>query len=86
MAYATSNPPACVWPAIQTGSPAMWVYKHTDARATVEAAGYFTNAQALGMKVDDLVFVINTATPAATISIVTAITATSSTLSAATVA
>jgi predicted RNA-binding protein with PUA-like domain len=43
--------------------PAIWVYKSADAKATVVAAGYITDALQRGMKVGDIVLVFDTATP-----------------------
>lgn len=37
-----------------------WVYRSPDALATVVAAGYISNATAMGMKVDDVVLVVDT--------------------------
>lgn len=60
MAYATSNPPALVSGGPLTGAGQVWVYRSSDAAATVDAAGYITNAKALGMRIGDLVRVTNT--------------------------
>ena len=38
----------------------LWVYRHTDAIATVNTAGYFSDYSARGMKEDDLVIVVDT--------------------------
>lgn len=38
----------------------LWLYRHTDAIATVNTAGYFADATARGMKVDDMVIVVDT--------------------------
>lgn len=62
MAYATTNPPAKLVEDI-SGSAAVWIYKSTDDDATVNGAGYITNAGELGMQVGDLVLVIDTTTP-----------------------
>ena len=75
MAYATSNPPVCVIPRIG-GHQAVWTYKSTDVHTDVDASGYFTNGDALGMKVNDIVFVTKTdATIGVTIHTVTTVTA-----------
>lgn len=67
MAYATSNPPAKLVQGLLTqfgaGAGAggdVWVYKSTDADATVAGAGYFTNAADLGMQIGDVVFIHQT--------------------------
>lgn len=56
MAYATSNPPALLMQSIGGNGASMWTYNSTDAATVVRAAGYITNADALGIKVGDLVF------------------------------
>lgn len=64
MAYATSNPPAALFGCSPLqGRPTLWQYQSADAVATVAGAGYITNAYQLGMQVNDLVIVIDTATP-----------------------
>lgn len=56
MTYATSNPPQLISPAPLTGAGKLWIYRSTDPTATVDGAGYFTNAGQLGMKVGDVVW------------------------------
>lgn len=58
MAYATTNPPQLVAQPIAGGS--VWRYSSTDVHTDVDASGYFTNGAALGMKVGDVVFVVET--------------------------
>lgn len=41
----------------------LWCYNSADAVATVVAQGYITNPVDLGMAVNDLVIIIDTATP-----------------------
>lgn len=82
MAYSASNPPQCVAQAI--AGPSSWVYQSADAHTDVDATNYFTNGQALGMKVGDLVSVLDTNADTATVHIVTAVAATGATVSAAT--
>lgn len=72
MTYATSNPAVCMVPRIGAG-PAMWVYRSTDAHGDVDATDYFTNGAALGMKVNDIVIVLDTDAPSATIHMVTTV-------------
>lgn len=74
MAYATSNPPALL--VSGTGSAgALWLYTSTDLHTDVDAADYFSNGDALGMKVNDVVIVVKTtATIGATLHVVTAVT------------
>ena len=66
MAYSTSTPPSKVLSDIGNQGPQRWTYKSADAAATVAGAGYFTNGLALGMKVNDIVEVVDTATPLVT--------------------
>lgn len=66
MAYSTSNPPRLVVDALGgpfggTSGGRQWLYVSADAAATVDASGYFTNGVELGMRVNDLVWVVNTA-------------------------
>ena len=71
MAYVTSNPPQMQSAgALTRGNPAagsseptacnIWNYISTDAAATVNGAGYFTNGGDLGMKLYDIVIIVNT--------------------------
>lgn len=54
----------------------VWHYSSTDVSTDVDAAGYFTNGDALGMQVGDVVHVIETDNSYAhTIHSVTAVTA-----------
>ena len=78
MAYATTNPPALIMQGgVGNQHPATWSYESEDGAATVDAAGYITNATKLGMKVGDIVYVTDTnASPIiVTTHVVTAITA-----------
>ncbi len=83
MAYSTSNPPNMIAQSVGA-SPALWVYASADAHGDVDAANYFTNGQALGMRVNDVVVVVDTGT-SATLHTVTAVTASGATVSAAVV-
>lgn len=67
MAYLTSNPPAAQRDSglVSFGAAAgaggrQWIYKSTDAVATVQGANYFSNGSALGMEVGDIVWVHQT--------------------------
>ena len=57
MAYATTNPPVKV---AGTIAKSVWHYASEDVHTDVDASGYFTNGDALGMKVNDIVFVVKT--------------------------
>lgn len=59
MAYAATNPPTLTSQRVGGGG-AVWTYLSTDVHTDVDAAGYFTNGDALGMKVGDVVLVIET--------------------------
>lgn len=63
MAYDEANPPFIMAGAI--AGPHLWGYHDADVDADVDAAGYFTDGDALGMKVGDwlLHYEVN-ATPA----------------------
>jgi hypothetical protein len=75
MAYSTSTPPNCIAQSVGA-APALWVYASTDIHTDVDAADYFSNGSALGMRVNDVVIVVKTsATIGATLHVVTAVTA-----------
>lgn len=82
MSYSTSNPPRLVDSAGLYGAGQTWEYVSADPKATVDDAGYITNALALGMKVGDIVVVNDTATPMISLHRLTAVDASGSTLSA----
>lgn len=74
MPYATSNPPVKVTEAVGNG-PCLWIYNSDDVHTDVDAAGYFTNGHALGMRVGDHVIVGKTsATIGSTIHFVQSVT------------
>lgn len=79
MAYATTNPPQLVvsnMPSDSDTAPALWIYASTDVHTDVDAADYFSDGHALGMKVNDVVIVVKTsATIGATLHVVTVSTA-----------
>jgi hypothetical protein len=75
MAYSVDTPPNCVAQSVGA-APALWLYASADVHTDVDAAGYFTNGSALGMRVNDVVIVVKTtATLGATVHSVTAVTA-----------
>lgn len=75
MSYATTNPPKLLVPHVG-GGQGFWLYASTDVHTDVDATDYFTNGNALGMKVNDVVVVVKTtATIGATIHVVTTSTA-----------
>src|SRR3546814_3794711 len=71
MAYAVTNPPAKIAQTLTGGS--VWLFKSADVDSDVNASDYFSNGEALGMKVGDLVLLIDTATPKASFHSVSAI-------------
>lgn len=73
--YSTSNPPAQCSEGIWNQIPATWVYNSVDAAALVQVAGYITNGDALGMKVNDKVEVTDSDTGLLTRHIVISVTA-----------
>ncbi|MGE4077399.1 MAG: hypothetical protein AB7F22_17725 [Reyranella sp.] len=76
MSYSTSNPPQLLVPRMGGSGQAVWSYVSTDVHTDVDAADYFSNGDALGMKVNDFVLVgKSTATVGATIHLVSAVTA-----------
>jgi hypothetical protein len=86
MSYATSNPPQLLVPSMG-GGVALWVYASTDAHGDVDGTDYFSNGDALGMNVNDIVIVNDTDTDTVTIHKVDAVTAGgAATLTAATLA
>jgi hypothetical protein len=77
MAYdASVAQPTLLVPRVGTAGSALWSYVSTDVHTDVDAADYFANGDALGMKVNDTVIVTkSTATVGATLHTVTAVTA-----------
>lgn len=73
MSYSTSNPPAKVAQTL-TGK-ALWMYSSTDDDATVNGADYFSNGDALGMNLGDMVYVFDSTTPKGSVHYVSAVTA-----------
>lgn len=63
MAYVVTNPPALTVQAIAQVNLRIWAYSSTDVATDVDAVGYFTNGDALGMKVGDIMLVIDTDAP-----------------------
>lgn len=60
MTYATSNPPKLLVSALGGVGPSLWTYDSTDGTATIDDAGYISNAANLGMKVGDVVIATDT--------------------------
>lgn len=75
MGYSTSNPPMLSPSGPLTGAGKHWIYTSTDQATDVDAAGYFTNGDDLGMEVGDTVQVRDTDDNAVTLHRVTTVTA-----------
>lgn len=85
MSYAASGIKMLI-PRMGSG-PAVFYYSTTDAHTDVDAAAYFTDGEAYGMKENDIVFVVDTDTDTCTLHHVTEITAAgAATIGAATLA
>jgi hypothetical protein len=61
MAYVATNPPKLLTGFAGKGQ--IFQYQSADAIGTVDDAGYFTNGKDLGMKLHDLVIVVDATTP-----------------------
>lgn len=85
MAYVTTNQPVRMDAGALTGAGQIWYYSSADTDDTVIAAGYVTDAQHLGMKVGDVVFIWDTAGKLS-VAGVTAVSSTGSTMAFAAVA
>ena len=60
MAYSTGTLD-CMVPRVGSG-PAIWIYSNTDAHTDVDAAGYFSDGDDMGLVLDDIMCVIDTDT------------------------
>ena len=58
MVYATTLPPVRV--AGSMAGPSIWIYTSANADSDVDAVGFFTNGHALGMRVGDILFAVQT--------------------------
>lgn len=76
MTYSTANQPRMIGGSLNA-SPRLWLYSSTDAAATVDGAGYFTDGYTLGMRLGDQVIVVNTTSKITTWHYVAAASATS---------
>lgn len=75
MAYSTATPPQLLLPSLNDQSPSIWTYTSGDAASVVRVDGYITDADDLGMKVGDIVFVQDTDTYLTTSHVVLTVTA-----------
>ena len=75
MPYATTNPPKLLAGGMGSGQPSLWVYVSTDVHTDVDAADYFSDGSALGLRVGDFMLVgKSSATIGATLHYVTTVT------------
>ena len=82
MSYSTSVPPRMIAQG-PSGGGSIWMYQSEDVHGDVDAASYFTNGASLGMKVGDVVLVVETDNSyALSIHVVTAVAAAGATVSA----
>jgi len=74
MAYSTSTAPGKVAQKNGSNGRTIWSYVSADTLAVVSAADYFSNGDALGMQVGDIVFVTVSGTGATSLTYVTSVT------------
>lgn len=86
MAYAITNPPRLMVPSMNSNGPNIWTYQSADVDDTVNGASYFSNGVSLGMKVGDMVWVLDQTTPKGSLVYVASVTATAATTAFAAVA
>lgn len=80
MSYANTGL-RCLVPSVG-GGPAVWIYSSADAHTDVDAASYFSDGATFGLAEDDVMIVVDTATPTCTIhQVASATTITTATLS-----
>lgn len=86
MSYSTSLPPMLVaGPLTSVAGPNTWVYKEAATFDTIRAANYISNAQALGMKIGDMLLhwdVTSASSPVLTLGRVTNVTSSGATIAA----
>lgn len=80
MAYSSANLAMQV-PDLGGTSAQVWVYKSADSFATVKAANYIADAQNQGMRVRDIIAIVDTATPATTLANILTVTSSGATMS-----
>jgi hypothetical protein len=74
MAFVTTGLSLLV-PRLGEEHAAIWAYASPDVDADVDAVGYFTDGDDRGMKLHDVVFIVDTTTPLVTLAFVSAVTA-----------
>jgi hypothetical protein len=75
MPYDANNPPMIAWSALGTRGPRIWTYENSDVDSAINAAGYITDGEDLGMKVGDMVWYYDTTTPGGSVHRVASISA-----------
>ena len=60
MAYVTTNPPILIQCGFNASVINTWFYSSTDTAGDVDLSGYITDGDDLGLKVNDLVYVLDT--------------------------
>jgi len=73
MAYSSTNPPQLITQPYGDAGPGLWSYKSTDAIATVCGSSYVSDGHSRGMKVGDVVFVLNTSSTLGSLAYVSAV-------------
>ena len=63
------------------GGSQIWVYSSADAHGDVDAANWFSDGVTRGMRAEDIVFVIDTATPTLTMHTVLSVSGAAATIS-----
>jgi hypothetical protein len=66
--------------------PASWIYTSTDAHTDVDAASYFSDGKKRGMKLNDIVIVVDTSAHTTTLHHVQSVSGNACTISSATLA
>lgn len=80
MTYATNNFDLFTAPNLIESTFGMWCYRSTDSLATIFGAGYVSDASKKGVKVGDLVLVVNAASSVVALVTVASITTGAATL------
>ena len=85
MAYVPTAPPVLIVPHVGDG-PGLWLFSGADAHTAIDADDYVSNGDDIGMRLNDAVIYMDTATPGSTVHHVrTPVTAGSASLTIATI-
>jgi hypothetical protein len=74
MAYSTTNPPRLIAQSVGAAGGALWLYSDGDGIETVIGADYFSNGDALGMEVNDVVLCVDSTDDVVNVAMVSAVT------------